>query len=37
LVLTADFILLSIGNPFSLLLSRHRGRKESARTEEKEE
>jgi len=37
LVLIADFILLSIGNPFSLILSRRKGRKESARTEEKEE
>ncbi|MEI8199012.1 MAG: YfhO family protein [Eubacteriales bacterium] len=37
LVLIADFILLSIANPFSLILSRRKGRKESARTEEKEE
>ena len=37
LILIADFVLLSIGNPFSLLLGRRKGRKESARTEEKEE
>lgn len=37
LLLIADFVLLSIGNPFSLLLSRRTGRQKSALTDEKEE
>ena len=37
LLLIADFVLLSIGNPFSLLFSRRTGRQKSALKEEKEE
>lgn len=37
LILTADFVLLSIANPFAFIFSRRKGRKESSRTEEKEE